>query len=150
MLQNKPPVQPRLGKACCAPCSRQAAQGISASIVAALCIGLQHPTRCPFEQAPQPAQRHFLILLIRLSFGIEKATHALPHSTGGCWGKRLPQGGEDGGAGGQMSPPRNSAGPTKLPLQAGGEAEKGSAPSLAKVELSLFFQFIPIPLLGFL
>ena len=149
MLQDKPPMQTSLGKARCAPHSRQSARDISASIVAALCIGLQHPARCPFEPALQPAQRHFLILLIHLSFGIEKATCALPHGTAGCWAKRLRQGGEGSGAGGQMLPPRHCMGPTKLPLQARGAAEKGWAPSLAKVELAAFFQLIPAPLLGF-
>lgn len=149
MLRDKPPEQPRLGKARCAPRSRQSARGVSASIMAALCIGLQHPTRCPFEPAPQPAQWYFLILLINLSFGIEKATRALPHGSAGCWGKRLLQGREGSGAGGQTLPPRHCVGPTKLPLQARGGAEKGSAPSLAKVGLARFFQLIPALLLCF-
>lgn len=115
MPQDKPSVQPGLGSLC-SP-QQQPAQGSSAS-TRSISAGLQHPAHCPFEPAPQPAQRQLLVLSIHLCFG-------QPCFTALCkrlMGKGFCQGREGGRAGGQVFLPGYCMAPTKLLLQVtGGE-----------------------------
>lgn len=89
----------------------------------------------PFEPAPQPAQRQFLILLVHLCFGHPCFTALYRR----LMGKRFCQGKEGGRAGGQMFLDiawhlRNCCSRWR--------AEKGGTPSLSKVELSSSISFL--------